>query len=144
MTWTNPDSAQLIADSTTYDCNGGGPPIHQLETIEIWQVPITGGAARLAATVPAVGREGLTESWTTAEAGHYYVVARNTAGPSCASTTIYFGPVTGVALPSSPPEPAPTVRYYDVFGRRVNRPTRSGIYWKVVKGRKPVKIVYLK
>lgn len=140
LTWTNPDSGQLIVDSTVFECSGG-PPISELRTIQVWLVPI-GGEKRLVAEIPAVGREGLTENWTATEAGHYYLIAVNPVGPGCAGNSIYLGPITGVPLPG-PPETGTTIRYYDVFGRRVNRPTRSGIYWKVVKG-KTTKIVYLK
>lgn len=51
------------------------------------------------------------------------------------------GPITGVESPPGPPGPE---EWYDIHGRRIKRPTASGVYFLRQRGRPDRKVVLLK
>lgn len=139
LLWTNPSSGQRVwiepsedGDSIRVECSGG-PAIHQLQAIELWFYPNTGGGWRKIAEKTATGREGQPDSITFDQGGggHAYVIARNPIGRSCASTPVY---VSGSIVTGIPDGPPPDIllsrRFFDVNGRLVRDPNRSGIYFR--------------
>ena len=88
----------------------------------IWTLPVS-----------VVGRECQPDSVTVDLAGDWQAFVRTsdrTEIPnwSCPSNVVY---VTGNAPLSAPMPSAVTRRdYYDLAGRKVRNPTRSGVYWQ--------------
>lgn len=87
-----------------------------------------------------VGMEGQRDSLELPDGilATVYVTTTDSAGnESCPSNYITISGVVGVG--SHPVKP----RYYDIAGRRVEKPDKPGIYWEV-RGRTHRKIVVLK
>ncbi len=134
--WWQVDSD--TGDSTSvHDCEGsaGFAPIRQLETVELWGWPVTGGGLRKVLERSAAGMEGQWDSIEAPWPGTFYVVDRNPVGPSCASdpATVLPANLTGVEAPAEVQERIVSLDLLDVRGRRLWSlspalwPRRSGL-----------------
>lgn len=110
-------------------------PLRDLHEVALVGWPITGRSVDTLARKLVTGREGTRDSlpfnwdgqpWTL------YAITRDGNGNwSCASNWLSIG-----AWPVGAPLPgrfrySSEVRWYDVLGRRVNKPTENGIFWRV-------------
>jgi hypothetical protein len=98
------------------DCVGT-TPIRQLQTSYLWGARITGGGFALVDSHSVQLREGQPDSFPVPWAGNFYIVTRNTKGPSCPSEVVTILPdvTTGVELGPLMLQYA----LYDVHGRYV-------------------------
>lgn len=130
--WVDPSSGQ---DSLHVECSGG-QAIHQLATARLYFSPVSGGGWRLVQEHGVSGREGQTDSFVvdSGPGGHYYVTTTNPIGESCASNVVYSpgSVVTGIE-PGGAARSIVSDQTFDVQGRRVQVPSRSGVYWRRIK-----------
>jgi hypothetical protein len=129
VVWTNPTQNATVIDSTYFDC-GNGPALTDLDHMELWSQPVTGGGFAWVRNIPESGREGLIDSTNVADGHHAYLIGVDHAGNrSCASNVVCVNcPVTGVGDGDFVDLPI-KVRFFDVHGRLVE-PRATGIYFK--------------
>lgn len=109
-------------DSLHVEC-AGGPEIRELQSVYLWGQPVSGGGFALLDSHLVVGMEGLPDSFPTPFPGHFYVMARNAVGLSCASNLVTVPPdvLTGVEVSPQASDPVLLVHLFDVRGRLVGK-----------------------
>jgi len=119
------------AASSDYECNGT-TPIHQLQRVELYWNPITGGGYRFHHSQDVVGREGERDTMQIdpGAGGHARVVSTNPIGASCWSNEVWVPGSQTTDVPIESPTPRDRVlrtRLFDVRGRLVERPRAFAI-----------------
>jgi hypothetical protein len=135
--FTLPSTGQRVwtSNDTSYvECDGG--PAVNLQKARLYWQPATGGGYRLLLEKDVAGKAGRPDSFTfdRGPGGHAYVVATNAAGVSCPSNVVWVPGQTITEVPTGESGPGDAVvssRYYDVQGRRIVKPGRSGVYWRI-------------
>ncbi len=146
LRWTNPTHEAMYQDSSGVWWAGGCEPGPTLERLSHTVLIIThqsGHRSRKDVDSLVVPATGLTDSAWVDDRDLptivYAISVDSAGGRSCPSNTIGLVPTVGVP-PASASEPV--VRYYDLQGRRVRPPLRSGVYFK--RTRSTYKIVVVR
>jgi len=126
--WVDPNQG---ADSVMVECSGGDS-IHFLSTAFLHRYPLTGGGWRVSQQHIITAFPGDQDSFVVTGTGHFYVTTANDAGESCPSNVVYIpGSVTTGVEPEENQDPhAVRIELFDVTGRLVRGPLRSGIYFR--------------
>lgn len=134
LRWTNPTQE-------AHGCAASGP-LNDLGWIEVWG-SVSPNPALLLVTLPAVGREGMEEAVTLDLSGTSsgWVTAFDAAGNASCSTPWSVNTTTDVT--SSTVQPRPPA-WYDIAGRKIERPVRSGVYFFDSGTGAPRKVVVLR
>ena len=132
LSFTHPRFNADVTDSTG-PC---APPAYQLTLDDLAATRLYGarrwGQWALVRQKGAIDMEGRADTLRVADDGvwSYYLTSVDVAGnESCASNVVTLGTTVGVDL--GRPE---KVEWYDVAGRRIDKPAATGIYWKVKGG----------
>lgn len=132
--------AAWTSNDTSYVECSGGPAITSLLKSRLFYQPSTGGGYRMLLEKSATGKAGMPDSFVfdPGAGGHFYVVATNGAGTSCASNVVYVrgSTVTGIESEEAlrPGDRLTSSRIFDVQGRQMQaslKALRSGVYWRV-------------
>lgn len=159
--WTNPCTNALqvrTVDQETgdsiqvNDCSQVGAQLRDLDHVDFYGWPTTGGLARLIARVGERGRECLADSipfQTNGEGWHFFAIPYDTAGNGeCRSAVVYLGPVTGVPIGDGVVEDkVRCVRLFNVRGQLAKCGLASGVYFEQTEyasGRKQTRKIVLK
>jgi len=127
--FTHPLPSKPVGDCSPSDTTTSVQDLFDLARTEVWGFPSWSETANLLLTWNSGGMEGLSDSFFLPDywMGTIYVVEVDSTGnSSCHSNYLSVGiPTTSV-----PPvgAPIPTV-YYDLQGRRVQKPSQPGIYF---------------
>jgi len=130
LTWTNPTLTAYVpavGDSTAIECTGYLPLSDldhiDLHIIERWR-------SDSVVTIPATGREGLSESYTIVTdkiLSIWLVPVDHTGNAGCASRRVTLNiPSTSVDGPRGRAK----VIWYDIAGRIIDEPRMPGIYFR--------------
>ena len=124
--WIDPTQG---ADSIMVDCSGGDSV--SVDSTILVGAPISGGGFRRIRAHYVRGMEGMPDSFR-AGPGHYYVLALNRGGVSCAGNIAYVPPPVVTEVPVEPVLGADVIRWklYDVRGRLAVQPLASGVYYR--------------
>lgn len=113
------------ADSLTYERT-----LFDLSTTEVWGYPTWSTEPTLLLSWNSAGMEGLRDQFFIPDVwmGTIYVVEVDSVGnKSCPSNMVSAG-IPTVSVPPSITFPQTTI-YYDLQGRKVDKPTKPGIYF---------------
>jgi hypothetical protein len=133
--FTLPCNMAAVGDSTFGNpCGEGGLPEHGLAVARLYAAP-NGLPTRVIAEKSIIGLECAPESLDYDPSGPpaaRWIVLSDTAGNvSCASNILYPPPDTTTDVPPPVVFHRISIEWYDLLGRRVERPTGSGVYWQV-------------
>lgn len=125
LTWTNPS---MKADSSS--CYGTQVPLTDLDKVHIEAHERWSSAPAIVLELDETGREGQSRSYDLVipNTNQWTIMLWCTRKNGVRSCTTVRG--INQTLDVTPVQPV--VRWYDVAGRKIDRPTAPGVYFKVV------------